>query len=85
MNGLLTPKEVDELRPANEPKELMRNTKTTRLISTIDALVEALLMADQALEECPDPRNCDCSTAIYLRSGPRSRVAEWLERDNAEG
>jgi hypothetical protein len=77
MNNILTPKEVDAYRKI--PHADFGVFRYSVLVATIDALVEALLLADQATEDRPDPKNCGCRTAYWLRSESRARVAAWLE------
>ena len=78
----LTPEEVDELRPANEPKKLMMNTTTTRLIATVDALAEALRIEDifrrDASLTCPGC--CAWDDEPHKPGCPLARVTAWLEK-----
>ena len=72
MNEILTPEEVDELRPANEPKLFMRGTITSRLIVTIDALASALKLHMEYADVVHVDNAAKCAAGL-------SRVAAWLE------
>jgi hypothetical protein len=79
MSDILRPEEVDELRPANEPKHLMMGTNTWRLIRTIGALAEALRAADQLIGLVEDEATNYASTELGVYRGNCARVAAWLE------
>jgi hypothetical protein len=82
MNEPLTPAEVDELWPANEPKHLEMHTMTWRLIQTIDALAAALRAADKNFY--PDRigthwEGCESVHPWCAYAKARAHVATWLE------
>jgi hypothetical protein len=70
IHDILTPNEVDELRPANEPKHLMM---TWRLVQTIDALTDALREADGWVPKIAEYYN-----------KLRVPIAVWLEEADDE-
>jgi hypothetical protein len=77
MSEVLTPAQVDELRPANEPKHLEMKTMTWRLIQTIDALVEFARAADGPAQYAVGMIDWDEEESIRFEAA-RKRVAAWL-------